>query len=293
MKKRLIFALLLPILTTPALAEVVIERSGERIFAERRTPNAAAKQAPSGFFERAGAKGTTPTIWIFPWVIDDSDPFGNSTFFSVRNDNAGGEDADLDIRYYDSSFELLAADFLTLASNQLVPVSVRTVDGLVTIPGIVNRGTVEVETDSDISTDVFEVNFDENFASGDRGFTLDDFCTDWRARFLRFPGTTGGTVLTFLLNGPLGPDDEIDPPTITGEVFTQEGAFVNSFSIWTDDWVLEIQALDLVGDDTEFGTLVMALDTAFSPPGVVLEKHSAFSRFSLGIVSVCDDAGLF
>lgn len=292
MKRCWTFALLLSILAAPAFAEVVIRRSGDRILAERAAPRAAAEVSPSGLFETSAEKGMVMTTqWFFPWVIDDGDPFGNTTFFSVRNDDSSGGDVHLEIRYFDEVFDLLTMQPLTLSENELVPVSVRTVGGLVTVPGALHRGLVRIETNGDVSTDVFQVDFGENFASGDRGFALADFCTNWRVRFLRFPGTTGGTALTFILNGPLGAA-EVDPPTITGEVYSQSGAFINSFTVRTDRWVLELEALDLVIGGTEFGTIVLELDTIFFPSGLVMEKHSAFSKFSLGVAGICTDLPL-
>lgn len=282
---------LLSILAAPAFAEVVIERSSDRILAERPAPSAE-KSAPGGLFEGTADKGMVGSIlWFLPWVIDDSDPFANTTFFSVRNDNFDGTDASVVIEYFDDSFVEQRTDFLDLAGNELAPINVRAVGDLVTEPGAVNRGFIRLQTDGDLATDMFQINFGENFASGDHGFRLEDFCTAWRVRFLRFPGATDGTVLTFIINGPLGAADT-DPPTISGEVFTESGAFINSFTVRTGLWVLELSALDLVIPGTDFGTIAIELDTFAAPSGIVLEKHSAFDKYSVGIAGVCKDLPL-
>jgi hypothetical protein len=286
--RRTLVLLLLTFLTAPAFAEVVIERSADRIFAEHRAPRAD-KLAAGGLFGRSDAKGGAPptVVWLIPWVIDDSGPLANATLFSLRNDNFDGTDAGVDIDYYDRFFDFVKGDSLSLSAIELLPVSVRAVGGLVAVPGAVNRGLVRIETDGNLATDYFQVDFGENFASGDRGLLEADLCDFWRVRFLRFPGTTGGTVLSFVLNGPLG----LAPaaPTIVGEVYDQSGAFINSFTVRTNLWVTEIEALDLVVGETEFGTILIELDTEFSPGGLVLEKHSAFSKFSVGLAGSCSD----
>ena len=294
MQKSLILLLLLSISTAPVMAEVIIELSEDRLVA-KRTESRPIEKPEAGFFQRGPEKGDgggeLAPVAILPWVIDDSDPFGNSTFFSVRNDSFGGVNADVLVTFLDASFSTLDSDFLTLSGNELVPYSVRAVPGLVTAPGVINRGIVDISSDGQISADIFDVDFGENFASGDRALTLADFCTDWRVRFLRFPGTEGGTVLTFLINGPLGSDEE-NQPTISGEVFSQSGTFINSFTLRTDDWILDLEALELVLGGTEFGSIVLELNTSLDPSGVVLEQHSACSQFSLGAKGACTDLDL-
>ena len=101
------------------------------------------------------------------------------------------------------------------------------------------------------------------------------------------PPNTPGTRLTALINGPHGALPS-DPPTITGEVFDEDGHFVNSFMIRTDEWVVELDVLqDLVWPGgPAFGTVRMNFCTT-DRGAVVFERHTAFGRFSVGSVAFC------
>ena len=285
-----LLAFLASIGEAPAVAEVIIELSEERLVA-KHVESRPVEKPQRGFFQQPAEKGgggPVSSTFILPWIIDDTAPDANATLFAVTNESFGEDAVNVSLTFYDESFDEITGDLFTLDNNELRPFNTRLVPGLVTAPGAVNRGILEILSDGVLSADFFDVNFGENFASGDRALTLADFCPLWRVRFLRFPGPGGGTELTFILNGPHGFGDKA-PPTISGEVFTEGGTFVNSFALQTDAWILQLDALDLVIGEAEFGTIVIQLDTTIMPNGVVFEKHSAFSRFSLGVLGVCKE----
>ena len=287
----LFLALLLSAGGAPVAAEVIIELSDERLSATYVQPSQAEKPV-NGLFGPTAAKGggmPSTSVFILPWIVDDSASDANATLFSVTNESFSENDTDVELTFFDAFFDEITDDFFTLGDNEIRPFNARLIPGL-TIPDGVNRGLLQIVANDEIGADFFDVNFGENFASGDRALTTLDFCSIWRMRFLQFPGP-GGTVLTFIINGPQGVEEE-DPPTIAGEVFTEDGVFLNSFALQTDAWLLAVDALDLVIGDTEFGTIVFQLNTTLSPSGVIFENHSAFSRFSLGLKGTCKDLPL-
>ena len=115
----------------------------------------------------------------------------------------------------------------------------------------------------------------------------DEFCAQWHARFLRF-GSAGGTRLVFLVNGPLGGDPG-DPVTISGDVYAENGDFINSFTVRTDEWSFGISVHDYVLGGVEFGTVELAINASFSPAGAVEVRHQALGEFSVGYPAVCAD----
>lgn len=155
--------------------------------------------------------------------------------------------------------------------------------------GGVSVGIVGIEANGPITADYFQVDEAGDFATGDQALDDNTLCSDWQARFLRFGADDAeGTQLTFLLNGPLGGDSEVDPPTITGETFDEAGNLVNTFAVFTSEWLIRVSVLDAFVIDTgpDFGTLRLTLDTEFSG-GAVFERHTAFGRFSVGTLAFC------
>lgn len=285
-------------LAATANAETVIRLSTEPLLDETRSAPSAPIDREAGFFAldetRKGAADST--IWLFPYLVDDTSADASSALFSIRH---AGDDLGTirgSITLLDQRFSTMAQENFEIAANELTTRNLAN-DPDAVDPGDIRRGFVRVVTDGTVEVDFFQVDDAGDFATGDQALVNDDFCSRWNARFLRFgPADAEGTQLTFLVNGPRGGNVNIDPPTVTGEIYDEAGVFFSSFEIFTNDWFFDIPARELAmgaaGDDSpppDFGTIRIELDTLLAPAGVVLERHTAFGQFSVGTQSFCRD----
>ncbi|MCP4896075.1 MAG: hypothetical protein GY906_03790 [bacterium] len=289
MCKTLLPLLLLLSVPVSVSAEVIIETRAEPLLEEWRARLAAKGESASA---PGLTKATSPTdeFWFVPYFEVDmsASAFGNSTFWSVRNE--GDVATTVAVDYYNALFSNLVTTTVTLEPNEVGSFNVRNVAGLTVDADGFARGMVRVrpEAGHPVVLDFFQVDAEENFATGSLAYPLSDFCTNWMLRFIGFGGLAGGSVMTVLANGPHGAELE-DTPTVVGEVYSESGAFINSFTIRTDEWFFKSSILDLVVGDTKFGSVELVLDTTSSPNGVVSVGHSAFSLFSVGVQGVCQD----
>ena len=145
---------------------------------------------------------------------------------------------------------------------------------------------IRIVTTTPMNADYFQVDTSQNFAAGGEALPMSDFCETWAARFLTF-GPGQGTVLSIFVRSPRGGAPS-DPPTVVGRVYDESGAFVNTFSIRTDDWVFDVPVQDVVVGGTLFGTVELTLfderDDAgnLHSGGMVTVTHRARNRFSIG-----------
>jgi hypothetical protein len=149
------------------------------------------------------------------------------------------------------------------------------------------RGFLRMTALSDVSVDYFQMDTENAFAVGGNGFILDDFCTRWSARFLRFAGD-GGTVLTMMVNGPQG-SQPADLATVIGNVYSEAGEFISSFEIRTDEYALKIPVHDLLPPDVDFGVVELIVNSLFVPSAIIEVQHQALGQFSVGHRAVCTD----
>ena len=138
-----------------------------------------------------------------------------------------------------------------------------------------------------VYVDSFHLDTRNSFAAGGEAFLTDEFCIRWNARFLRF-STEGGTRLVFYVNGPWGPDPS-DPASVLGNVYAENGEFINSFEIRTDEYSFEIPVHDYVLGGVEFGTVELTINGEFPIGGLVEVRHSALGEYSLGHLATCAD----
>jgi len=282
---RIALPLLFILLLTPATsAEVIIETSLEPIDLEAAanvTMTLPLEQPESSLLTKGGVP--LNGIWLVPFAIDDTTPDASSTLFAMRNES--GAPVDVSVDYYDARFNLLTSEMFTLAPDQVQTRNLRAIPALIN-PGNIAEGVVQFLPNGQISVDFFQLDVAGNFATGNLGLDESDFCTDWMARFVRFPGSSEGSRITFLVNGPLGAGGG---PTVSGNVYDEPGNFVNSFTITTDDWFFEVVSDDLVVGATNFGSMEITLNTLIVPRGTIYVEHSAFGLYSLGTRAICKD----
>jgi hypothetical protein len=76
---------------------------------------------------------------------------------------------------------------------------------------------------------------------------------------------------------------------VTGDVYNEQGSFLNSFTVRTDEWFFDLDLLDFVLGGERFGSMEVVLSTRFGPAGLINVAHSAEGRFSVGLRTVCRD----
>lgn len=274
----------------PVGAEVRIELHNEPLVDRYRIARvAASSEAP---FSPAGpslvsghAPSTRPSsgLWFIPRYFVDTTSFGDTTLWSVRNESLAT--VSVQAEYFDAFFVKRQEQPLVLDPDELVPINVRDVGGLPADPDGFARGFIRLSPNGPISADVIQVDTSQNFASGNLASRLDDFCADWQVRFLSFGQSS---ILSFLVNGPRG-GDPADPPTLVGDVFAENGSFVSSFTLRTDEWVFDRAAEELVVGGLANGTIELTIQSLNAPAGLVFVNHSAEGRFSVGLPAVCLD----
>jgi hypothetical protein len=243
--------------------------------------------APVGGLVAASPKSTVPEAgyWFIPLFEADMVVPGDSTYFSVRNESLAANTVLLE--YFDVFFGFQTDEAVELAPHEIRSVALRNVAGLAVDPDGYARGLVRINSLLPVSVDSFQLETRNAFAVGGLGWVIGDFCSQWHTRFLRF-GAAGGTRLVFLVNGPLGGDPG-DPVTISGDVYTENGDFINSFTVRTDEWFFGLAVHDFVLGGVDFGTVELVINSSFAPAGLVEVRHQALGEFSVGYPAVCAD----
>lgn len=272
-------------------AEVVVRSFDEPRVELYRRQLAADAGKPGSLPRKSNEPGDG--TWFVPLYKVDAraSGFGSSTFFSLRNE--GDVTTNVLVEYFDRRFTVPRqhAQRYPLIPHQVVPINAR--DALAQLDVDADgfaRGFVRItpRLDEPISVDVFQVDAENNFASGNMAFVApDDFCTFWQVRILRFPGASGGSVLTVFVNGPRGLGAG-NPPTVVADVYSQPGPFVRSAEIRTNDWAFELDLAGIAGG-VSFGSVELVLNAASLPGGVVAVTHPALGKFSVGLEGVCRD----
>lgn len=220
------------------------------------------------------------------YLVDKDDPGGTQTLLAVRN--LTGDPVTADLEYLTLNGTSQRKDSITLGPTETRTVSLRDVGGLAVDPDGFARGFVRILTGGSpdgtpvLAGDFFQVDVAENFATGDRLVRQADVCTDASIRFLDFGG---GTRLTIWLTNPRG-TGAAKPFSFTVQAYDESGAPVGgTTSVKTTLHAIELQAS--VFTNLTFGTL--KFDFTNSLGGTVYAEYNADERFSVGVVSQCDD----
>lgn len=250
-----------------------------------RALRAAAGVQPGG----SPVLGPSAGPWLVPFVVDAGNSVGLTTLLAVRNDAALG-DAAVTVEFLDAALNEFHQVDLTLEPDQVQSFNLRDQPNLPPSGGL-TYGLVQVTAGAGelISVDTFRVDPSEDFATGGLAIDLpEEECGNWKGRLLIGGPFTGGTRLTFFINGPRGADTASDPPTITGSVYNEAGTLQNTFSVWTNAWVLELDGDLLLNQDELFGSFELAIDGT-QGGGHLTVEHSASGRYSVSADGFCLD----
>jgi len=223
------------------------------------------------------------------FLVDRSSPFGTTTLFAVRNLTSSPVSGT--IEYFTRGGSSQRMEDLDLDPYDTVTVNVRDVPGLsVSMDGF-SRGYVEITTGGNpdmtpvLAGDYFQVDVDDNFATGDKLVRRFSLCRDATIRFLRFGLPGSGTRLTVWIANPRGTGGG-DPPSFSVQAYDEDGNPVGGATlVKTTLHALEFDASVFTG--LGFGHL--RFDFANSAGGTVYAEASTQGRFSVGVSSQCDD----
>ncbi len=293
MHHRLAIAILALTLVVPVVVsgETVVTRYDHPLDLRAAAPRPS-KQLTTGFGRLPGKTAVASNSWLIPYlVVDQNDPDGEVTLFSLRHEGEGmAEAGEVVVGFRDIFRNTTGTLTYTLQPNQVQTVNPRFALQLPTDLDGVTRGFVEILGDIPFSVDYFQIDSNNNFASGDNGASFpNDFCEYWKIRFLNGGPFDGGTEMIVVVNGPLG-TGPMDPPTISGNVYREGGAFVNSFEIRTNEWLVIRDAADLVNSGNPFGAIELQIDAEDANTGFVFARQDASGRYSVGLNGVCKDA---
>ncbi|MCP4898921.1 MAG: hypothetical protein GY906_18270 [bacterium] len=232
------------------------------------------------------------TFYIMPFFkIDSTSPTGETTFISVRNESPMVNTVTIQIFESGSAINPITV-VNALLQKETWPINLRDETGTMTPDGDgFKRGWARILSASGpISADFFQIDFAQDFANGGRPIDIDGggFCNQSTLRYLVGGGFTGGTVIYFMLDQPLGGDPMTDPPSVTGVLHRENGTVAGSFEVFTDNFSFEVNAADLIGDEN-FGSMDITFENAFSG-GAAIASFDAFGRFSVSLESVCLDS---
>lgn len=236
----------------------------------------------SRFAEKSGVPSAQ--LWFVPEYFVDRVGTTGTTLWAARNE--GDSLISLVVEYFDVFLSLQRIDVFSLPPDAVTTVNLRNVTGLAVDPDGFSRGTIRLDPSGPISVDFFHTTNKDQSGSGDLAFTLDDFCETWQTRFFFF-GVGEGSILTFFVNGPQGAAAS-DPPSVIGNVFGEDGVFINAFEIRGDATVFNIRALDLVLNGTPFGSIELAIASQFVPRGFVSTRHD-LGQLGAVVRGVCKD----
>lgn len=263
--------------------------------APRVTADAERPSLSQRALKASGIKGEPPPFfYVLPIIkIRESVADGDFTLLAMRNEASTASTIAVDFFSPDG-----IGPFGTL-NNALLPNEVWTLNlraamtGLSAGPDGLVRGFAFITSNEPFTTDYFQLDPANDFAAGSRPAIINgspagnDFCRQATARFLVGGGFTGGTSFFFLLDLPLGGDPDNDPPSIRGEVFDESGNMVDTFSIFTENFVLEVDAADLIPQGVNFGSITFSFDS--DGGGFLQAEYKANNRFSVSVTGACLD----
>lgn len=241
---------------------------------------------------------TADTLMVPFFRFDRGNITGETTLIAVRN--ASNEAHDVIITYWvDHVFDPMAepdlVQSLSLVPNKVVPINLRDLpelDGGADNDNII-KGWLMVEhaegVGDSLSADWFQVDPDEDFATGGRMIDIDHTgtCSQWDFRYITGSGFDGGTELRVFIDTPLG----LGTPSFSVSFYSEAGAFLGGVSAITNRQVADINV------ETELFPFLPApppdsgsMEITFSGGtngGIVLGTYSAEGRYSVGLNGTC------
>ena len=271
--------------TGAATAEVVVELHDRPLIGSSIDVRVAIP--PAGGVVDAATKANRPQSgqWFIPRFEADKLSEGDSTYFSIRSEAILPSAVVID--YFDVHANLQTTETIELESREVRSFALKYIPNLLIDGDGYARGFIRITALAPVTVDYFQLETRNAFAVGGVGFDIGDFCTRWNARFLRF-GSSGGTTLSMMINGPQG-IRPFDPVTVLGDIYSENGEFLASFSLRTNEWSLEIPIHDLVPAGVDFGVVELVVNAHFLPAGIIEVRHQALGQFSVGHWAICTD----
>ncbi len=282
-------------LASSATAEVIIQLHNGPL-SELARPHYATSidpSQPTASRPMDDAKVENPsTFYILGhFKIDSTNPFGETTFVTIRNEGQAADTPTLVLHLVDSLGTQGNVALPILAPRQMIAINL---NGNATAApdgdGFI-RGWAIITSNQPISVDFFQVNTNQDFAASGTAINLNagGFCYRTRSRFLLGGGFSGGTEITFMQDLPFGADTVNDPPSIEGEAYGEDGALINSFTIWTDEFSFQRQAEDLVLPGNVGGALEITFKNAENGflGGSSRAEYKANDKFSANLKGFC------
>ncbi len=222
------------------------------------------------------------------FVLDLNDPGGPTTFLNVRNTTEGNVEINLNYHGEEVTDTPLRVDGATLSANRVSVNNIRDdttnldPDGDNVATGLVLVNRSDTSDATDLEGDFLNVDFGNDFATGDRLFRIpDDLCNLQEIRFLDFGS---GTELSIIVDQPNGDV----APSFTYTAYTQGGAvLVADGEFFTNTHLNIVDIEELAGMGSRFGTIVF--DFSKAGGAMAVAKYSAFGRFSVELNGACRD----
>jgi hypothetical protein len=230
--------------------------------------------------------------------VDRGNPFGETTLIAVRNVTDQGHDVNISY-WVDHAFDPFGDPDLiqsfSLSPGQTVPINLRDLPEITGGQGgdDLVRGWLIVEHGDGVgdalSADWFQVNPDQNFATGGRMVDTDHSytCTQWDFRYITGGAFDGGTRLGVFIDTPLG----FGTPSFTVDFISEAGAFQGAVIVSTNRQVLELDVESdllalLAGSPPDSGGMVITF-AGGTNGGLVTGTYSAEDRYSIGLNGAC------
>lgn len=230
--------------------------------------------------------------------VDRGNTFGETTLIAVRN--VTDQAHDVNISYWvDHAFDPFGdPDLLqnvTLDPRETITINLRDLPEITGGAGgdALVRGWLMVEHGDSVgdtlSTDWFQVNPSQNFATGGRMVDTDHTytCTQWDFRYITGGGFDGGTRLGVFIDTPLG----LGTPSFTVDFYSEAGTFFGGVAFPTNRQVVELDVeTDIMpflgGTPPTSGGLVITFESGTNG-GIVTGTYSAEDRYSIGLNGAC------
>lgn len=240
---------------------------------------------------RAGTLPRTSVVsrlLIVPYYrIDPSS--GETTLFAIRNANLF-DDVMVNVYFLGVQGGTSGAyrmDTINLGGKETLTVNVRDVSGLPADPDGVKRGWILIEqlgvTSAALTGDYFQVDLDDNFATGSTMLGSSDTCDNLTVRFLDGGPINGGTNGFLLLLNPKGSNPAVSPPSVVVTFYNEFGVADNSMEIYTDDNLL-LRDFSTFHHIDNFGSYDISFGSDGGFAGVTF---SASGKYSIGLHGMC------
>lgn len=284
----------------PLAAEVIITRSLE--LPDLDSTIAVMGDNPRGvgdLAKRVDSFGLPARVWFTPFLLDVTAGTQDASLWAVRNANVvcgpttshGCEPTGpvvFKVLYRTNKGRLIHTEAFSIPVHGVKTRNIREVglrtsqfrEGEIDEDGFA-RGYVSFfvnQPDGEINVDAFRVDKGEGFATGDLGISgASQGCQWWQVRFLDFGGPGDGSVVSVLVD-PLNESTTDKPFFASGEAYNEQGEYLNSFLIRTDQNYFEFAMSEvLMTAGEKFGSIQFVTEVA----GYVSVRHEALGSFSV------------